>query len=172
MSISQYSSIYKWLLYAIALLPLCILDGMILGQVDFPGGRPFLFPLAVSLVAILEGLTAGAFYGLYVGLFASLFNHGYSGNFIFILSFLGILVGFVFRFHIGQHFIPCLIGSIGALCALSLLRILFHVLVDGTSFVALIHISAPELLWSLAFFPLIYGLYYSVYLKVNRVSVR
>lgn len=171
MGISRQNSVYKWLLYAAALLPFCFLDGVVFGRIDFLGSRPFLLPLAVSVVAILEGVTAGAGYGLYAGLLASLLGHGSKGVFIFLLSLLGVLVGYAFRYGLQQTFTGCLLGSMVALCALSLIRVLFHALKDGATFFALFRISASEVLWSLAFFPLVYAIYRLVYRRVGGVRL-
>ena len=160
----------KWFLYAAALLPLVLLEGFIFTRIDFMGSRPFLLPLAVSVVAILEGVTAGAGYGLYVGLPAALLGHGSQGSFIFLLSLLGALLGFLFRSGMEQRFLSCLIASTGALFALSLLRMGFHTIKDGASFVSMFRITAPELLWSLAFFPLVYGIYRMVSRRVAGPS--
>jgi cell shape-determining protein MreD len=168
MGISKKALVNKWFLYAVALLPLCFLDGMVLGRIDFFGSRPFLFPLAVSLVAIWEGIPAGAGYGLYVGLFSSFLKHGLSGSFIFLFSLFGALVGLAFRHGIKQGFTDCLVGSGLALCSLSLLRMLYHAIIDGASFFSLFLISGPELLWSLLFFPLVYGIYRLVYRRVSK----
>jgi hypothetical protein len=164
-------NLFKWFLYAAALLPVCILDGAVFGRIDFLGIRPFLFPLAVSVVAIFEGITAGAGYGLYAGLLASLLGHGPKGSFIFLFSLLGLLVGYAFRYGIQQSFVACLIGSMGALAAFSFVRMIFHAIKDGASFFALCRISGPEFFWSLAFFPFVYGIYRLVFRRVGGPSL-
>lgn len=163
-------TLYKWLFYGVALLPFCILDGVVFGRIDFYGSRPFLFPIAVAVVAISEGVTFGTGYGLYVGLFASLLGHGLNGIFIFLFSLMGFLVGYLFRFGIQQSFLACLIGSMGALLVFTLVRLIFYAIKDGAALSALLRISGTEFLWSLVFFPLIYWIFHLVHRRVGGPS--
>lgn len=148
-----------WLFYALALLPLVLLDGLVLGRVSFYGARPHLLPLAVILVAIWEGATAGAAYGLYAGFFASLLGHGTKGSFLFLLSLLGLGVGYLYRKGMERDFFGCFLGAMASLFALNLLRMAYYSSQYGAAFFSLFAIAVPELLWSMVFFPLVYGLY-------------
>lgn len=150
-------TVWKWLFYGAALLPLCLLDGLVFGRIAFWGAKPFLLPFAVSLVAIWEGAVAGAVYGIYVGYLASLLGHGVHTSFLFLFSLLGFLVGSVL--HNNAGFLSCLLLSMTALFGLCLVRMVFHTVWDEASFFSLFRITGPELLWSFLFFPLVYGLY-------------
>ena len=52
--------IHKWAVYALALLPVWLLDSCILPRFPLFGITPMLLPLALTAVAVLEGSGAGA----------------------------------------------------------------------------------------------------------------
>ena len=60
--------IHKWAVYALALLPVWLLDSCILPRFPLFGVTPMLLPLALTAVAVLEGSGAGGGFGLAVGL--------------------------------------------------------------------------------------------------------
>lgn len=60
--------IHKWLVYALGLLPLWLLDDYILPRYPLFGVTPMLLPVAAAAVAVLEGAYAGAGFGMAVGL--------------------------------------------------------------------------------------------------------
>jgi len=147
-----------WAGYALALLPLLLLQGLVFPRLPFPGAVPFLLPLAVAMLAVREGPSAGAGYGIFVGFFAVLLGEGTA--MIFFLSLLGALLGLLFRYGLQRDFWGCFLGSFLALSLLALLRISALVIRDGASFFALVRIAIPELLWSMLFFPLVFFLYH------------
>ena len=60
--------IHKWAVYALALLPVWLLDSCILPRFPLFGVTPMLLPLALTAVAVLEVSGAGGGFGLAVGL--------------------------------------------------------------------------------------------------------
>ena len=56
--------IHKWLVYALGLLPLWLLDDYILPRYPLFGVTPMLLPVAAAAVAVLEGAYAGAGFGM------------------------------------------------------------------------------------------------------------
>src|SRR5699024_10834835 len=59
---------HKWLIYALGLLPVWLLDAYLLPRYPLFGVTPMLLPLAVAAVAVSEGAYAGTGFGLAVGL--------------------------------------------------------------------------------------------------------
>ena len=53
----------KWLAYALALLPVWLMECFLLSRYPLFGVKPMLLPLAVVAVATLEGGAAGAGFG-------------------------------------------------------------------------------------------------------------
>lgn len=160
--------VHKWLPYGLALLPLLILELFVFPHVPFPWARPFLLPIAVAMVGLFEGISAGAAYGLLTGALAAALGQG--SAMLFFCALVGAGVGYVFRYGLQQNFFGALLAAISACTALSLLRMLLLFLRDGASFFAPFRIAGPELLWSICFFPLIYGLYCLARSRGRRVS--
>ena len=59
---------FKWLLYAVALLPVLLLEFAVFSRWPLLGVSPVLVPVAAFTVAVLEGPTGGAGYGLFCAL--------------------------------------------------------------------------------------------------------
>lgn len=156
----------QWGAYALALLPLLFLEGLVFWRISFPLAHPFLLPFAISMVSSREGVIAGAGYGLLVGFFALLLGHG--SSMLFLCSLVGAVVALLFERGLQQGFFGCLFGGMVSSLLLALLRMLRLSLWKGASFWDLMSIAAPEFLWSLLFFPLVYGLYL---LPARRVRV-
>lgn len=155
-----------WAGYALAFLPLLVLQGLVFPRLHFPSATPLLLPLCVAMLAVREGTSAGAGYGLFVGFFAMLLGEG--SSMIFLFSLLGAGIGVIFRYGLQRDFFGCFLGSILALSLLALLRMSALAIRDGASFFALLPIAASELLWSMLFFPLVFFLYYLASLHHRR----
>ena len=81
----------KWIVYALALLPLCLLDQYILGRIFLQLPAPLLYPLAVAAVGLWEGPFAGSLYGLGTG--AVWWLGGESSLVILLLCLAGLAAG-------------------------------------------------------------------------------
>lgn len=143
--------------YALALLPLLLLEGLLLWRLPFPSAHPFLLPLALSMVSSREGILGGAGYGLFVGFFAMLLGHGI--GMLFFCSLVGTIVAYLFERGLQQGFLGCLLGGMVSCLLLALLRMLTLIILHGTSLFALSDLAFAEFLWTLPCFPLVYGLY-------------
>lgn len=53
---TRRDQIYKWCIYALGLFPIWVLDAFVLSRYPLLGITPTLLPLAVSAVAVLEGV--------------------------------------------------------------------------------------------------------------------
>ncbi len=163
--------ILKWLLYALALLPVLLLEVYIFPWIPIFGIIPSLLPVAAITVAMLEGPTAGAGFGLFVGILSDALTAGTPGPMIFFLAVLGYAAGIASRYGIRQNMLGCLICSASALFLINVLRII-HALFRGTATLwRLILVAFPEILISLIFLPLIYGIFLWVFRRVPHVSV-
>ena len=161
----------RLLLYLLCLLPLVWVEAVVLGRIPFFGGRPFLLPLAVFLVAIREGANFGAVFGILTGIFAVYLGHGRPGAFILIFALLAFFMGLLFRYGLQSDFFGCLLGTVAGLLLLELLRMGYAALTLGVSFFALLPIALPEFLWTLAFFPVVYWLYAMAFRRSGAVHV-
>ncbi len=163
--------ILKWLLYALALLPVLLLEIYIFPWIPIFGIIPSLLPIAAITVAMLEGPVAGAGFGLFVGILSDALTGGTPGTMILFLAILGYAAGIASRYGIHQNMLGCLICSASALFFINLLRII-HSLFRGTaSLWRLLAVAFPEILISLVFLPLIYGIFLWVFHRVPHISV-
>lgn len=162
--------ILKWLLYAIALFPVLLLEVYIFPRIPIFGIVPSLFPIAAVAVAMLEGPVAGAGFGLFVGILSDALTPGTPGAMIFFLAFLGYATGIASRYGISQNMLGCLICSSSALFLINLLRIIISLFRGTASLWRLLAVAFPEILISLVFLPLIYGIFLWVFQRVPHVS--
>ena len=163
--------IHKWAVYALGLLPVWVLDAYILSRYPLWGISPMLLPLAVAAVAVLEGAYAGTGFGLAVGLLWELAYPGGFGGLVFYLALAGMAMGAVSQYALSQSFAGCLICSAGGLGVLDLLRVARGLLVDLASLSDLLQVAAPEFFWSLAWTPLVWLLFRSIYRRVGGTKL-
>lgn len=159
--------IHKWLVYALGLLPVWLLDAYILPRYPLYGASPMLLPLAVAAVAVLEGAYSGTGFGLGVGLLWELAYPGGFGGLVFFLALAGMVMGGMSQYALSQSFLGCLICAAGTVGLLELLRIARGLLTDAAPLSALVEAAAPEFLWSVAWTPLVWLLFQTVYRKVG-----
>ena len=163
--------IHKWAVYALGLLPVWVLDAYILSRYPLWGTSPMLLPLAVAAVAVLEGAYAGTGFGLAVGLLWELAYPGGFGGLVFYLALAGMAMGAVSQYALSQSFAGCLICAAGTLGLLDLLRVARGLLVDLASLSDLLQVAAPEFFWSLAWTPLVWLLFRSIYRRVGGTKL-
>ena len=163
--------ILKWLLYAFALLPILLLEVYVFAWFPIFGFIPTLLPIAAIVLAMLEGPIAGAGFGLFVGFLSDALTPGMPGAMIFCLALLGYVAGLTSRYGIRQNMLGCLICSAGALFVINLLRMIYSLLRGSASLWSLISVAFPEILISLIFLPLIYGIFLWIFRRVPHVSV-
>lgn len=163
--------ILKWLLYALALLPILVLDLYVLPWFPIFGTVPTLLPVAAITVAVLEGPAAGAGFGLFVGILSDAFIPGVPGAMTFLLSLLGMAAGAAARYGVRQDLLGCLLCSAGTLAVIDLIRVTAFLLRGRASLLELLAVALPEIFWSLVFLPLIYGIFLWVFHRVPRASI-
>lgn len=161
----------KWLVYALALLPVLILGLFVLPRIPILGTVPALLPVAAVTVAVLEGPVGGAGFGLFVGILADALIPGIPGTMTFALSFLGLCCGTAARFGVRQNLVGCLICSGSSLILINLVRVVFLFLRDTAPLAPLLLTAVGEIFWSLVFLPLIYGIFLWVFHRVPKATV-
>ena len=159
--------IHKWFTYALGLVPIWLLDAYILPRYPLYGSTPMLLPLAVAAVAVLEGAYAGTGFGLAVGLLWELAYPGGFGALVFFLALAGMTMGAVSQYALSQSFPGCLICAAGVLGLLDLLRVARGLLTNQAGLSQLLRVAVPEFLWSLAWTPLVWLLFRTIYRRVG-----
>ena len=163
--------IHKWIVYALGLLPVWLLDAYILPRVPLWGTTPMLLPLAAAAVAVLEGAYSGTGFGLAVGLLWELAYPGGFGAMVFFLALAGMVMGAVSQYALSQSFPGCLICSAGVLALLELLRVGRRLFINAAGLSSLLQVAVPEFLWSLAWTPLVWLLFRSIYNRVGGTKL-
>ena len=160
--------IHKWLVYALGLLPVWVLDACILPRCPLFGTVvPMLLPLAAAAVAVLEGAYSGTGFGMAVGLLWELAYPGGFGGQVFYLALAGMVMGAVSQYALSQSFAGCLLCSAGVLALLGALRVVQMLFINAAHLSDLLQVAVPEFLWSLAWSPLVWLLFRAIY---NRVG--
>lgn len=159
--------IHKWLCYALALLPVWWLDAYILTRIPVFGVTPLLMPVAVTSVAVLEGVSGGAGFGFGAGLLWATAYAGGDGSRVLVLTLVGMFVGALARYALARSLAGCLICSAGALSVLYLLRGATELFFMRATLWQLLRVALPQLLWTLVWTVPVYGIFYRVYSRVG-----
>lgn len=163
--------IVKWLSYLLALLPVWFLEAAVLRRLPFFGAFPVLLPLAAVAVAVLEGPVSGAGFALAVGVLCGAAYYKTGAGMIIGMTLIGAGTGLVTQYGLRQNFWGFLLCSGGALIALDTLRVLRRLFLGMAPLAPLLKVAVPEVLWSLAFSPLVYILFRSVYRRVGGTAL-
>ena len=163
--------IHKWLVYALGLLPLWLLDDYILPRYPLFGVTPMLLPVAAAAVAVLEGAYAGAGFGLAVGLLWELAYPGGFGGLVFGMALAGMITGAVSQYALSQSFLSCLLCSAGVLGVLDGLRILRILFLQAETLDVLLRIAVPEIALSLCWTPVVYWIFRRIYRRVGGAKL-
>lgn len=161
----------KWLVYALALLPVLILTVFLLPRIPIFGIIPSLLPVAAITVAVLEGPVGGAGFGLFVGILADALIPGIPGTMTFALAFLGSCSGAAARYGVQQNLIGCLICSGSSLIFINLVRVIWFFLRQTAPLGPLLLTAVGDIFWSLVFLPLVYGIFLWVFHRVPKATV-
>lgn len=161
----------KWLAYALALLPVLILTLYLFPRFPILGTVPTLLPVAAIVVAVLEGPVGGAGFGLFVGVLSDALVPGTPGAMTLALCVLGACFGAAARYGVHQNLFGCLICSAGGLIALNLVRVLSLWLRGVAGPLPLLLTALGEVLLSLVFLPLVYGIFLWIYHRVPKATV-
>ena len=161
----------KWLVYALALLPVLILALYVFPWIPIFGTIPALLPVAAITLAVLEGPVGGAGFGLFVGILADALIPGIPGTMTFALSVLGACAGAAARYGVRQNLIGCLLCSGCALLIINVARVLYLFLRGTADMGTLLLTAVGEIFWSLVFLPLVYGIFLWAFRRVPKATV-
>lgn len=146
---TQRDIIRKWLIYALGLVPVWVLDAGVLPRYPVLGVSPMLLPSAAVAVAVLEGARAGTGYGLGVGLLWELTYPGSFGGLAAGTALAGLLTGAVTQLALRQTLSGCLLCTGAALAVLDGLRVLWGLLTQTAPLQELLRVAVPEVVLSL-----------------------
>lgn len=156
----------KWFSYALALLSVWCLDAYILSRWPVFGVTPVLLPVAVAAVSVLEGVAGGAGFGLATGLLWASYPGGY-GSRVLLLTVTGMLCGALAQYALAQTLMGCMLCSAAALSALELIRVVKELFFLRTGLWPALSTALPQLLWTLCWVPVVYGIFSRVFARVG-----
>lgn len=111
----QRRTLLKWILYALALLVLALLQDVILSRVRLLGATTDLVPCAIILICILEGAESGSVFALIASLFY-LFSGTAPGSYAMVLlTALAVFLCVFRQAYLQQGFSSALLCTVGAL---------------------------------------------------------
>lgn len=160
-------SVFLWIAYAIVFLICYFFAAGIFGRFPLLGSVPNFIPVAIAMVAVLEGSFAGSIFGLCLGLFGFLAQGDTGPGFLFVGAALGMLAGLLQRDRRRHTFGPCLLASAGCLLVTELVRVVAGLITGAGSLGALARIGALEGLYSLALALPAYFLFRFVYRRLG-----
>jgi len=163
--------IHKWSVYALGLFLVWVLDAYFLPRYPLWGISPMLLPPALAAVAVLEGALAGSGFGLAVGLLWELAYPGGFGGLVLFMALAGMVTGALSQYALSQSLPGCLLCTAGVLAALDGLRVLRGLITDAAGLSALLQLAIPECLLSLAWTPLVYLLFRTIFNRVGGAKL-
>lgn len=162
---------FKWFWYAMAALPVWLLEDLVFSHFSILGVSPLLLPLTVMAVAVLEGPRAGAGFGLFIGLWWAGVLPGSHSALLFFSAFTGLISGLIAQYHLKQSCLGCLFCSVLSLGLFEAVHVLPLLIRGAAPLTALLAIALPELLVSLLFVAPVYLLYRLVYDRVGGTKL-
>ena len=162
-------SVFLWIAYTLVFFICYFFAAGIFGRFALMGSVPNIIPVAIAMVAVLEGSFAGSIFGLCLGLFGFLAQGDTGPAFIFVGAVLGMLAGLLQRDRRRNTFGPCMLASAGGLLLVELVRVLTGVAPGAGSLGALVHIAAFEGLYSLILALPFYFLFRFVYRRLGSI---
>ena len=157
----------KWGAYALALLPVWLLDAYVLSRWTFFGVSAVLLPVAVVALSTLEGISGGMGFGLAVGLLWATAYPGAHGHRVLLLTLAGLGAGALAQYVLSQNFPGCLVASAAVLTLLEGGHAFAVSVSTGAPAFALLRAAGLQLVWSLCWTPLVYALFRRVFLRVG-----
>lgn len=144
--------LFKWFFYGIAIVPIWWMESFVLNRFPVMGVIPVLLPVALGVVAALEGPVGGAGFGLYIGFLCDAIYYGEHGFLTLSLCLLGWAAGALARYVLSDNMGGCLVCASGVLGSLSVFQILRGLFTQLASLPSLLMVAVPEFLWSMVFF--------------------
>lgn len=159
--------LHKWFVYTLTLLCVWWLDAYVLSRFPVFGVTPILLPVAVTAVGVLEGVSGGAGFGLATGLLWATAYPGSQGDRILLLTLMGMSTGALAQYALAQTLPGCLLCSAVALCALEAVQVVEELFFLRTDLLPALRAAALQLLWTLCWAPVVYGLFRRAFLRVG-----
>ena len=155
---------FKWIVYSLATLLLCALQGAVLCHIRVLSVTPFLYPVLPALVAMYEGPKRGAFHGMALGFFCDLLLPApFSGFFTLLFPLIAMLSATIAENMLSPGFFCALLVSALGLSITGGARVLLQLLSGGRYLTLTAWIAVMEALLSLPAFAVAFPLYRAIH---------
>lgn len=164
---TQQDLIIKWGHYWAAALVVFFLERCVFARLPVLGVVPMLIPLAVVMVAALEGSTAGALFGLITGTVCVITLPRASLGLILLYTGIGLLCGVAAQYAVSRGLMGGLFCAALTLVLMDGGRIFYWLVWRDAALLPLLKVAVPEILYSLVLALPIYLMFWRVYQKVG-----
>ena len=157
----------KWISYTLALLGVWLLDAYVLSRFPVFGVTPILLPVAATAVGVLEGVSGGAGFGLATGLLWATAYPSSMGLRVLLLTVVGMLTGALAQYALSQTLMGCLLCSAATLAVIEAAYAAQELFFLRATLWSVLRSALPQLLWTLCWAPVVYGVFHRVFLRVG-----
>lgn len=142
-------SVFLWIAYTAAFFICYFFAAGIFGRFPLMGSVPNIIPVAIAMVAVLEGSLAGSIFGLCLGLFGCLAQESTGPSLILLGAVAGMCSGFAQERRPRRNLLPCLLSSLGSLALVELVQGLGRLFAGAGHWQTLARIALFEMLYSM-----------------------
>ena len=107
---TRWTFVVSIILHALLLISVYMLQGMIFPYLRFSGLIPLLLPIVSTGVAVYQGRIAGGVVGIFAGILCDMTFSEPAGVFTVLLTFTGLLVGFIADTVIARGFVTYIVS--------------------------------------------------------------
>jgi len=106
-----------------------------------------------------------------VGVLMDAMLPGFPGGMVILMTLLGLGAGLLSRYVLRQNLVGCLLCSAMALAVIDLGRVAIRLVKGAAPLPVLMSLAGREILLSMCFAPLVYGLFRWVFNRVPKATV-
>ena len=118
---ARYKKAVMWALYALLMLTVFVIQGVVFGRTRYFGTKLSLLPVALACIAMHAGAENGGDFGLAAGTFWCLSGGDGAGLLILLCTLCAVAVGYLCDRYLNRNFLSALMMSLLTLIVLSML---------------------------------------------------
>lgn len=153
----QQKQLLKWVLYALILLTLSVLQDVVLCRFRLHGGSTELVPCGIFVICILEGSHRGSVFALIASFLYLLSGSSPGPHSMVLITLMAILVTVFLQAYLRQHFLSVLLCTAFAMAMYELGVFAYCLLIGQVTVSRYLSFVVPAVL-SLAAVPVLYPL--------------
>ena len=122
---ARYKKAVMWALYALLMLTVFVIQGVVFGRTRYFGTKLSLLPVALACIAMHAGAENGGVFGLAAGTFWCLSGGDGAGLLILLCTLCAVAVGYLCDRYLNRNFLSALMMSLLTLIVMQGLLFLF-----------------------------------------------